>query len=248
MSYDPAFGYELAVIVRDGISRMYERQENLYYYITIHNENYAMPAMPEGVAEGIVKGMYSYVRSPQRAKGGRKAHLFGSGAIMSEVLKARKLLEELGVETDVWSVTSYNELSREGLAAERRRLLLLESERRAYVHELLEGEEGVFVAACDYMKALPLSIARWVPGPYVVLGTDGYGLSESRPALRAHFEVSAEYIAWAALASLAEAGRVSRKELKAAAAWLAIDRDKPNAAVSGPADYRDRERSSRSTI
>jgi pyruvate dehydrogenase E1 component len=238
LSYDPAFAYELAVIIRDGIRRMYEQQEEIFYYITIHNENYAMPAMPNGVADGIIKGMYRFQCSETPAKGGRKAHLLGSGAIMTEVLKARDLLESFGISTDIWSVTSYNELSREGLATERNHLLHPEQQiSKPYVRQLLETEQGVFIAATDYMKALPLSIARWVPGPYVVLGTDGYGLSESRPDLRTHFEVSAEYIAYAALASLAEHGSVPVTELEAAAVTLKIDRAKPDAANSGPPDY-----------
>ncbi|MGI9341865.1 MAG: transketolase-like TK C-terminal-containing protein, partial [Gammaproteobacteria bacterium] len=146
--------------------------------------------------------------------------------------------EAMGVATDVWSVTSYNELSRDGLEVERRALFEPENRRQPYVRELLEQEQGIFVAASDYMKALPLSIARWVPGSYVVLGTDGYGLSESRPDLRAYFEVSAEYIAWAALSSLAETGLVSADELETAAERFAIRRDKPNAATSGPTDYQ----------
>ena len=157
---------------------------------------------------------------------------------MTEVLKARDMLEAMDVATDVWSVTSYNELSRDGLGAERGALFEPDSRRQPYVRQLLEQERGVFVAASDYMKALPLSIARWVPGPYVVLGTDGYGLSESRPDLRAYFEVSAEYIAWAALASLADSGLVSADELDTAAACFAIRRDKPNSAISGPTDYQ----------
>ena len=236
LSYDPAFGYELAVIIREGIRRMYERQENVFYYITIHNENYAMPAMPDGVGDGIIRGMYCYRRSVQPVKNGRKAHLFGSAAIMTEVLRASEILEGLGVPSDVWSVTSYNELSREALDVERRNLLASgESEAVPYVQDLLKPEQGVFVAASDYMKALPLSIARWIPGPYVVLGTDGYGLSESRPDLRAYFEVSAEFIAYAALASLVECGRVDKGDLETAADTLGIDRTKPNPATSGPA-------------
>ena len=242
LSYDPSFAYELAVIVREGIHRMYENQENIFYYITIHNENYvmpAMPAMPEDVSDGIVKGMYCYQRSTQKTKAGRKAHLFGSGAIMTEVLKAQKLLEERDVATDIWSVTSYNELTREGLATERQNLFASgDTQATPYVSELLSPEQGVFVAASDYMKALPLSIARWVPGPYVVLGTDGYGLSESRPDLRAHFEVSGEYIAYAAMASLVEFGKVDKKELDQAAIGWKIDRSKPDPACSGPAEYK----------
>ncbi|MBM4220540.1 MAG: pyruvate dehydrogenase (acetyl-transferring), homodimeric type [Gammaproteobacteria bacterium] len=239
LSYDPAFAGELAVIVRDGIRRMYEQQENVFYYITIHNENCTMPPMVEGSAEGIVRGMYRFRAGKAVADGQRKAHLFGSGAIMTEVLRAQELLATLGVSADVWSVTSYNELCREGLRVERQNHFAPGSPpARPYVAELLAAEQGVFVAASDYMKSLPLGIARWVPGPYVVLGTDGYGLSESRADLRNWFEVSAEYISWAALAALHEAGAVSAGELDAAAGKLHIDRHKPDPATAGPATAR----------
>ncbi len=238
LSYDPAFAYELAVIIRDGIRRMYDLQEEIFYYITIHNENYVMPPMPDNSEDGIVKGMYCFARSTNQVQAGRKAHLFGSGAIMTEILKARDLLETYGISTDIWSVTSYNELSREGLATERVNLLQTGNEtNQPYVSKLLNEEQGVFIAASDYQKSLPLSIARWIPGPYVVLGTDGFGLSESRPDLRTHFEVSAEYIAYAALAALAEQNAIPAAELEAAAAFLKIDQTKPNAATSGPPDY-----------
>jgi pyruvate dehydrogenase E1 component len=217
---------------------MYTQQENIFYYITIHNENYVMPAMPADAGDGIVRGMYCFQRSAKNNGNERKAHLFGSGAIMTEVLRARDLLEDLGVSTDVWSVTSYNELSREGLAVERQNMLSTGEPEVPYVRELLENERGVFVAASDYMKALPLSIASWVPGPYIVLGTDGYGLSESRPDLRAHFEVSGEYVAYAALAALAEKGELKKGELDKAAKKLGIDRSKPNPANSGPAEMK----------
>jgi pyruvate dehydrogenase E1 component len=237
LSYDPAFAYELAVIIREGIRRMYTEQENVFYYITIHNQNYGMPPMPEGVDDGVIRGMYRYIASDTRPKAGRRAHLFGSGAIMTEVLRARELLEDRGIATDVWSVTSYNELAREGLRVERQNLLAEPGTSQAvpYVRQLLETEQGVFVAASDYMKALPLGIARWIPGPYAVLGTDGYGLSESRPDLRAWFEVSGEYIAYAALATMAEHGRVSADEVDAAVRDWGIDRGKPDAAYNGPA-------------
>ena len=241
LSYDPAFAYELAVIVREGIRRMYEQQESVFYYITIHNENYAMPAMADAPAEGIIRGMYRYSSGQPAPKPQRKAHLFGSGAIMTEVLRAQILLQDLGISADVWSVTSYNELCREGLRVERSNLLAGNSAdggatARPWVQELLAGETGVFVAASDYMKALPLSIARWVPGPYVVLGTDGYGLSESRPDLRTWFEVSAEYVAWAALAALNRQGVVSSEELATTGESLGIDPAKGNPANCGPAD------------
>jgi pyruvate dehydrogenase E1 component len=239
LSYDPAFSYELAVIVREGIRRMYERQESVFYYITIHNENLPMPAMAGAPADGIIRGMYCYGRGQATARPERKAHLFGSGAIMTEVLRAQTLLRDLGVEADVWSVTSYNELCREALLVERANLLAGGTANgagtRPWVQQLLEQESGVFVAASDYMKALPLSISRWVPGPYVVLGTDGYGLSESRQDLRTWFEVSAEYVAWAALAALGDQGVVSRQELAAAALSLGIEAKKPDPAYAGPA-------------
>jgi pyruvate dehydrogenase E1 component len=239
VSYDPAFAYELAVIIRDGIRRMYQAQENVFYYITIHNQNYPMPAMPEDVEDGIIRGLYRFAPSAQEARKGRRAHLFGSGAIMTEVLQAQELLAGVGVAADVWSVTSYNELSREALRVERDNLLHGEH-AEPYVRRALAEETGVFIAASDYMKALPMSIARWVPGHYVVLGTDGYGLSESRPALRDWFEVSARYIAYAAMASLADTGVVSAGELQACAENWGIRPDKPDPAYSGPAEARGR--------
>jgi pyruvate dehydrogenase E1 component len=242
LSYDPAFSYELAVIVREGIRRMYELQENVFYYITIHNENYAMPPMGNAPADGIIRGMYRFAAGEPPAKPGRKAHLFGSGAIMTEVLRAQSLLKDLGVSADVWSVTSYNELCREALHVERENLLGRAAAgsragTRPWVQELLAQETGVFVAASDYMKALPLSISRWVPGPYVVLGTDGYGLSESRADLRDWFEVSGEHIAWAALAALSETRILSDDELDQAAVSLGIRGGKPDPAYTGPAGH-----------
>jgi pyruvate dehydrogenase E1 component len=235
-SYDPAFAGELAIIVRDGIDRMYGQQEDLIYYISIYNQNYAMPPVPATAADGIVRGMYCFRRSSLGVTRGRKAHLFGSGAIMTEVLEAAGLLEGAGIATDVWSVTSYNELSREALRVEREQRL--GHEGKPWVQSLLEGEQGVFVAASDHMKALPLAIARWVPGPYTVLGTDGYGLSESREELRRHFEVSAAYIAHAAAAALAGRRAVTRRELKDLAARWGIEPGKPDASLIGPDGYR----------
>jgi pyruvate dehydrogenase E1 component len=198
-SYDPAFGYEIALIVRDGIRRMYGEQEDVFYYLTVTNQTYTMPPLPEGVEDGVLAGMYCLSRTA-----GAAINLFGSGAIMTEVLRARELLEARGHAVNVWSVTSYGELVREALAAERCALHDPATDvRRPYVATLLGNETGVFVAASDYMKALPLGIAPWVPGRYVVLGTDGFGLSEGRPELRDHFEVSAGWIAYAALVALA---------------------------------------------
>ncbi|MCQ3933995.1 MAG: pyruvate dehydrogenase (acetyl-transferring), homodimeric type [Gammaproteobacteria bacterium] len=235
-SYDPAFAGELAIIVRDGIDRMYGKQEDLIYYISLYNQNYAMPPVPAAAADGIVRGMYCFRRSSLGVTRGRKAHLFGSGAIMTEVLEAAGLLEGAGIATDVWSVTSYNELSREALRVEREQRL--GHDGKPWVQALLEDEQGVFVAASDHMRALPLSIARWVPGPYTVLGTDGYGLSESREELRRHFEVSAAYIAHAAAAALAGRRAVTRRELKDLAARWGIEPGKPDASLTGPAGYQ----------
>ena len=202
VSYDPAFAYELAVIFQDGVRRMYVAQEEVFYYITVTNQNYVMPPMPEGVEKGILRGMYAF-----DYENDAEVHLFGSGAIMTEVMQAAKTLRELGKRVCVWSVTSYSELHRQALQSERDKLVRVgESEAESYVQECLHGESGVFVAATDYQRAFPLLIAPWIPGKYVVLGTDGFGLSESREALRDYFEVSADWIAFAGLSALAQAG------------------------------------------
>ena len=205
-SYDPAFAFEIALIVREGIRRMYQEQEDVFYYLTLGNQTYPMPAMPADVEEGVLRGMYCFEHNADAA-----VNLLGSGAIMTEVLKAQALLLELGVVSSIWSVTSYNELSRQALAADRESLLHADGgEVQPYVTQLLEGEGGVFIAASDYQKALAMSISAWVPGPYKVLGTDGFGVSEDRHVLRGYFEVSAEWIAFAALSALAQDDRLGR--------------------------------------
>ena len=225
VSYDPAFAFELAVIVRDGIRRMYEAREDVFYYLTLTNQNYVMPPMPEGVEEGIVRGIYALERS-ERAS----VNLLGSGAVMTEVQAAAETLRGMGKRVNVWSVTSYTELARQGVAAERAQLLAAGgADERPYVETQLAGENGVFVAASDYMRALPLSIARWFPGAYTVLGTDGYGLSESREALRGYFEVSKEWIVFSALSTLAQAnkGRIKDAMEYADAAGLDLGKAMP---------------------
>ncbi len=230
-SYDPAFAYELAVIIRDGIDVMYQRQEDAFYYITVTNQNQLMPAMSEGAEEGIVRGMYRFRIADGDRRRKRQAHLFGSGAIMAEVQRAAELLEARDIPTHIWSVTSYGELLRDGNAVARRNRLQPQSEpERGYLETLLAGERGVFISASDYMRTLGESIARWVPGPYAVLGTDGYGLSESRAALRDHFEVSAAWIAHAALALLEREGEVEPGSADEAARKWALDLHKPDAA------------------
>jgi pyruvate dehydrogenase E1 component len=208
-AYDPAFAYELAVIVRDGLYRMYEKQENLFYYITMMNEFYQMPPMPEGVREGILKGLYKY-KASGKSDVKAKANLLASGAILNEAVKAQEILQSrYGVAADVWSVTSYKELYTDGLQTERWNMLHPgETQRLSYVQQCFEGQDAVFVAASDYLKSLPCSIAKWVPGRMVPLGTDGYGRSDSRAALRDYFEVDARFIALAALYALAAAGKI----------------------------------------
>ena len=222
VSYDPAFAFEIAVIVTDGIRRMYAEQEDVFYYLTLTNQNYVMPPMPEGAEEGIVRGMYALHRTADA-----DVNLLGSGAIMDETLAAAERLRTFGHRVNVWSVTSYTELARQGMAAERAQLVSAgDSEERPYVEELLKGEEGIFVAASDYMKALPLSITRWLPNPCTVLGTDGYGLSESREDLRDYFEVSRDWITFAALSTLARANRANVQDALSFAKEAGLDLEK----------------------
>ncbi len=226
-AYDPAYGYELAVIIQDGLRRMVEKQERVFYYITTMNEAYAQPAMPRGVEAGILKGMYPL------STGGRgkvRVQLLGAGTILGEVRAAAEMLEaDYGIPADVWSVTSFNELRRDGLAVERWNLLHPESTpRKAYVTQLLSGQDGPFIAATDYMKALGDQIRQWVPGRYRVLGTDGYGRSDSRKALRDFFEVDRRHVVVAALKTLAEEGSVDPGTVTAAMARLDIDPEQPD--------------------
>ncbi len=234
-AYDPAFAYETAVIIREGIRRMYEEQEDIFYYLTVTNENYAQPPMPEGdgVKEGIVRGMYKF-KASEHPRRKLKANLFGSGAIMNEVLAAQKLLEEkYNVAVDVYSVTSYKELRRDGLDVERWNMLHPSEEPRVpYVTQVLADANGVFVAASDYMKVLPDSIAPWIPGPLTSLGTDGFGRSDNRGALRDFFEVDSRYITLAVLDSLAEKGDLDDDMLSGAMEELEIDPEKANPMIS----------------
>jgi len=227
VSYDPTYGYELAVIIQDGLRRMFAEQENVFYYITCMNENYVHPAMPSGVEEGILKGMYLLQVGSQ---GKIRAQLMGSGTILREVLAAAELLfNDFGVPSDVWSVTSFNELRREALAVERWNQLHPESEpRKSYLATCLADREGPYIAATDYMKIVPDQVQRWMPGQYVTLGTDGYGRSDGRAALRRFFEVDARYIAVTALKALADDGKVDQKTVAQAIRKYGIDPEKPD--------------------
>jgi pyruvate dehydrogenase E1 component len=220
----------LAVIIQDGVRRMYEAGEDVIFYLTLYNENYLMPAMPDGAAEGILKGMYKLKPAGQVAKGGpkTKVHLLGSGPILRHCLRARDLLgEKYAVQADVWSVTSYKELRRDALACERWNLLHpTEPPRKSYLESLLAKEDGVFVAASDFMKSLPEMIQKWVPGGLFALGTDGFGRSDDREALRRHFEVDAECIAVAALSRLMHRNEMKPEQVQRAIQDLGIDPNK----------------------
>ena len=234
LSYDPAFAYELAAIVEDGIKRMYVDQESIFYYLTLMNDNYAMPPMPEGadVKSGILKGMYRFSTAKNTASK-LKAQLLGSGAILPEVIKAAALLEQFGVAADVWSVTSYGELYRDGNACDRWNMLHPAQKARVpYVAACLNKTEGVIVAASDYLKALPNSIDWWLPRQIVSLGTDGFGRSEGRKALRDFFEVDARFIAVGALSALAREKQIDAKLVEKAIKDLGIDPEKKNPAIS----------------
>jgi pyruvate dehydrogenase E1 component len=235
LAYDPAFHYELAVILRDGLRRMYgEKAEAIFYYITLYNENYLQPGKPEGVDEGILAGLYRLRTSPLAAEGKKgaaaklpRAQVLGSGSLLREAMRAQELLAELGVAADVWSATSYKQLRYDAMACERWNLLHPgEEPRKPYVTRALEGAPGPVIAVSDYMRLVPDQVARWVPQGLFPLGTDGFGRSDTRPALRRFFEVDAEQVALAALAELARRGEVPASAPKDAIGKLGIDPEK----------------------
>jgi pyruvate dehydrogenase E1 component len=232
-AYDPAFAYEIAVIIQDGIRRMYKDGENWFYYITVMNEQYAMPPMPTGVREGILKGMYKY-RASVNKKAKLKAQLFGSGAILNEALRAQEILEQkYSVAADVWSVTSYKELYVDAIGTERwNRLNPGEKPRVPYVSRCLADSQGVLVAASDYLKTLPNMIAKWMPRRLAALGTDGFGRSEGRTTLRDFFEVDAKFIVLATLHELSADGKIDAKVVDKAIEDLGIVKSKPNPVVA----------------
>jgi len=235
MAYDPSFAYEIAIIIQDGIRRMYVDQESVFYYLTVTNEPLPMPEMPAGkdIRQGILKGIYRF-KTSSKPDLKLKAQLFGSGTIMYEVLKAQTILEEkYGVAADVWSVTSYKELYRDGNDCERwNRLHPTETQRVPFLTQALQGAPGVLVAASDYMKVLPESISQWMPRPLVALGTDGFGRSENRPALRDFFEVDAKHIVLATLNALAKDKQIKPETVKKAIADLGINPEKLDPTIS----------------
>ncbi len=226
-TYDPAYGYETAVIVRDGIRRMYENREDLFYYITLYNENYAQPVMPEGCEEGILKGLYLFQKSTV-SKPKAKVQLLGSGSILNESVKAAAILaEKYNVAADVWSVTSYNELRREALHVERwNRLHPVEPAKVPYVQQILGGTDGPVIAASDYMKVVQDQIAPWLPGRFVALGTDGFGRSDNRVHLRKHFENDAAAIVVATLSKLSRDGKFDAKKAAKAIVEMGMDAER----------------------
>jgi pyruvate dehydrogenase E1 component len=228
VAYDPAYAYELTVIIQDGMRRMYQERENIFYYLTCMNENYVHPAMPKGAEPGILKGMY---RLTEGGKAKSKVTLLGSGTILREVEAAAAILDsEFKISADVYSVTSFSELRREALDVERWNMLHpTDKARTSYVTQTLANATGPFIASTDYMKVVADQIRQWVPGRYVVLGTDGYGRSDGRAALRRHFEVDKHYVVAAALKALVDEGQL---DAKIAQAYVAkhIDADKPNPA------------------
>ncbi len=238
VSYDPTFAYEVAVIIHDGMRRMYVEQEDVFYYITVMNENYAHPAMPKGMEAGIIKGMYLLSEGTRRGQGARgkgqgekpAVQLMGSGTILREVTAAAELLEkDFGVAADVWSVTSFNELRREGLDCERWNMLHPEAPRRAsYVEQCLTERNGPVIATTDYIKAYADQIRPYIPGRYKVLGTDGFGRSDTRKKLRHFFEVDRFYVAVAALKALVDEGAIDAKVVSRAIKLYNINPDKPN--------------------
>jgi len=225
-AYDPAFAYEIAVIVADGMRRMFAVGEDIFYYLTLYNENYPMPVMPKGVEEGILRGLYKFQAGPTGKK--LKAHIFGSGTLMQSALKAQGILaEKYGVSADVWSATSYKALRTDALRCARWNMLHpTASPRKAYLETTLAKEKGVFVAVSDNMKLVPDQIAPWVPGGLTTLGTDGFGRSDTRPALRRFFEVDAECTVIATLWALAKQGKIKPAFVQKAIHDLKVDPEK----------------------
>ena len=230
---DPAYAYELAVIIEDGIRRMYGENEQAFYYITVMNEQYEMPPMPEGSKDGILKGMY-ICKPTSKPKAKLRAQLFGSGTILTEAIKAQQILEEqYNVGADVWSVTSYVNLYREGHACERwNRLHPGDKPKVPYVTQATTEAPGVFVAASDYLKVLPDAIDQWLPKKLHALGTDGFGRSDSRAALRDFFEVDARFIVLSTLHALQQEKQIEPGVVAKAIKDLGINPEKPNPAIS----------------
>jgi len=227
VAYDPAFAYELAVIMQDGMRRMYQEQENCFYYLTVMNENYLQPAMPEGVEAGIRRGIYRFQPGGKRRK---RVQLLGSGAILREVIAAAELLEkDFSISADVWSVTSFTELRRDGVDVERWNMLHPDQPpRTAYISQQLVETKGPVIAATDYIRSYADQVRPYIDRRYSVLGTDGFGRSDMRSQLRKFFEVNRYYVALAALKTLADDGEIDASAVSKAIKKYKIDPEKPN--------------------
>lgn len=230
VAYDPAFAYELCVIIQDGLRRMYAEGEEIFYYLSVYNENYEMPPIPEqeGVVEGILKGMYKFSSTDSSEGQAKRPQLFGSGTILNEVLRAQVILKEkYGIGTDVWSVTSYSELCRGAMSTERWNRLHPDAEpRKSFLEQSLSGIDGPFISSSDNIRMVADQVRQWIPGSYTVLGTDGFGRSDTRPVLRRHFEVDAECTVFATLSALAGEGAFEQAQLPQVLKDLGIDPDK----------------------
>ena len=230
-SYDPTFAYEVVTIVQHGMQRMLAEQRDEYWYLTLMNENYTHPEMPEGSAEGIIKGMYLLKDAGKAKKGELRVQLLGSGTILREVIAAAELLDaDFGIKSDIWSCPSFNELARDGADAERWNRFHPEAKtpRKAWVTQQLEGRQGPAIAATDYIRIFASQIREYVPMRYSVLGTDGYGRSDTRANLRRHFEVDRFHVAHAAVAALAADGKLTPKDVARAIKLYKLDAEKPN--------------------
>jgi pyruvate dehydrogenase E1 component len=229
ISYDPTFAYELAVIIHSGLKRMFEQNESVFYYITVMNENYEHPEMPAGAEEGIIAGMYPLVKSTGKSEA-LKVQLLGSGTILREVIAAAELLkQDFQIDSDIWSVTSFNLLCRDGLAVERwNRFHPTEKPKEAYITRCLKDTVGPVIATTDYLKAYADQVRAFVPRAYSVLGTDGFGRSDTRAALRRFFEVDRFYIVISALKALVDEGKLKAEVVKRAMQQYQLDAEKPN--------------------
>jgi len=226
LTYDPAYAYEIAVIIKDGLRRLYVEGEDHFYYLTLYNESYPMPEMPQGAEEGILRGLYKFKGATKGTK--FKAHIFGSGPLLREALRAQEILaEQFDIGADVWSATSYKLLRGDALRTDRWNMLHpTAAPRKSYLTSILEDEEGPFIAVSDYMKMVPDQIASWVPGGLTTLGTDGFGRSDTRQNLRRFFEVDAEMIALATLYALNKKSSLPAQIVEEAIKKLAIDPEK----------------------
>ena len=227
VTYDPTYAYELTVIILDGMRRMYKDMESVFYYITVMNETYQQPEMPKGAEQGIIKGIY-HLKTIGKHK--NEVQLLGSGTILREVELAAQILDDdWGVSSKVWSVTSFNELTKEAQAVERENRFMTKGKpKKPYISECLEGSKGPIIAATDYIKNYAEQVRKYIPGRYEVLGTDGFGRSDSRAALREFFEVNANYIVVTSLRSLSEEGLIDKSQVTKALKKYKISNNKPN--------------------